>query len=316
MPILNAFSGVATIFLLGFIGFYLARSGMFPPQAIATLPWFTTTVAIPPFLMRTATETITKEQLASLLFETRIPCFSILIAFVSAILLSRLLRIAPKRKAMFQVGIATSNTMSIGLPINLALFGSVSLPYVLLYFVANAIFFWTIGCTTIARSGNAVDAPIFSLDTLKRVLSPPIVGFSLGLLLVFLDLRIPEFLDNTFKYLGDMVIGLTTLYIGMMISSIRREELSIDRDIIVATVGRMLFSPMIVLFLTWLMPVEPLMRNVFVIQSSLPVMINAAVLSAYYKTDAQYATILISVTTLLSLITIPLYMMFITLCLS
>jgi len=316
MAILNAFSGVATIFLLGLLGFYLARSGKVPPQTVAALPRFTTTIALPPFLLRTATETINRDQLTSLLIETRIPYISIFLTFFLAVFLTKLLRTAPARKAMFQVGIATSNAMTIGLPINLAIFGPAGLPYALLYFVANATFFWTIGCSSIARSGNAANEPMFSRESLKRIFSPPIIGFILGLLMVYFDLRLPDFLDKTFKYVGDMVVGLVTMYIGMTVSTIRREDISIDKDVIVVVIGRMFLSPLLILFLTWLMPIDPLMRNVFIIQSSLPVMINAAILCAYYQTDTRYAAVLISITTLLSLVTIPLYMVLITFFLS
>ena len=51
-----------------------------------------------------------------------------------------------------------------------------------------------------------------------------------------------------------------------------------------------------------------LMYKVFVIMASLPVMIQTVVLSSLYKTDTEYATLVVSATTLLSIITIPIYM--------
>ena len=316
MAILNAFSGVATIFLLVAIGFILIRSGKLSHEAMTALPRFITTIALPPFLLRTATTTLSKEQLSVLFTETRIPFFSIFIAFFIAFLLAHILQTKWERKGMFQAGFATSNAMAIGLPINLALFGEAGLPYALMYFVANATSFWTIGCYMISRSGRAPNASILSLETVKRVLSPPVVGLCIGLLLVCFDIKLPFFLDKTLKYLGDTVVGLSTLYIGMMIGTIRHEALFIDKDILAVVLGRFIICPLLILFLTWLLPIDPLMRNVFIIQSSLPVMVNAAILSAYYKADTLYATILVSITTLLSLITIPLYMALIILFLS
>ena len=46
-----------------------------------------------------------------------------------------------------------SNTIFIGLPVNFVLFGEGSLPYVLLNYIANTSFFWTIGAYSIARDG-------------------------------------------------------------------------------------------------------------------------------------------------------------------
>ena len=316
MGILNAFSGVATIFLLGLLGFVLARTGHVSQEAIAIIPRFLTTIALPPFLMRMTTATMSKDHLLLLFTEIRIPLLSIFLAFILAFILAILLKTPHDRRGMFQVGFATSNAMTIGLPINLALFGEGSLPYALIYFIANALFFWTIGCYLIARSGTVANASFFSLNALKRIFSPPIVGFVIGLVMVYFDFRLPNFLDMSLKYIGDMVVGLSTIYIGMMLSTIRREVLTLDRDIMAVIAGRFIISPILILFLTCLFPVDPLMRNVFVIQASLPVMINAAILTAYYKGDGSYAAVLISVTALLSVITIPIYMAFITLFLS
>lgn len=312
MTILNAFSGVSTIFLVGFLGFFLARKKLIGQEVIAVLPRFVTVIALPPYLLRTATTTMDKEHLMDLFAGAGIPFLAVFLAFAVAGILSVLMRVKPRRKGLFLVGFATSNAMNIGLPINIALFGEAALPYALVYFLANATTFWTFGCYSIARSGEGANVVLFSLGTLRRIFSPPLVGFGLGLLLVYLEWQLPVFLDKSFKYVGDMAIPLGTIYVGIMISSIRREDLGFDRDTLAVFAGRFLVSPLIVLFLTWLMPVPPLMRNVFLIQSSLPVMINAAILAGYYKADTRYATLLTGVSTLLSVITIPLFMLLIT----
>ncbi|SBV93524.1 Malate transport protein [uncultured delta proteobacterium] len=308
MTILNAFSGVSTIFLLGLLGFILARRGYAGPEIMAALPRFLTLVALPPFLLRTVTTTVDRELLLPLLAGTGIPFISMLTAFSLAVVLTWLLHTAPARKGMFRTGFATSNAMTIGLPINLALFGETGLPYALIYFFGNATFFWVVGCYSIARSGQGTAVSFISRETLKRVFSPPMIGFCLGLLLVYFDVRLPAFLDKTCKYVGDMVVALGTMYVGMMVSTIKREDIALDKDIVAVLAGRFLVSPLLIILLTNFFAVPPLMRNVFIIQASLPVMINAAIISAYYKTDIRYATIVISFSTVLSIITIPLYM--------
>lgn len=311
MTILNAFSGVASIFLLSLLGYVLARKGYAGPQIMAAIPRFFTLVALPPFLMRTVTTTVDKEQLLSLLAGTGIPLLSMALMFALAVILTWILRTPPARKGMFRAGFSTSNAMTIGLPINLALFGDVGLPYALIYFFGNASFFWIVGCYSIARSGQGEAVSFLSLDTVKRVFSPPMIGFCMGLLLVYADVKLPLFLDKSFKYVGDMVVALGTMYIGMMISTVKREDITLDKDIVAVIIGRALVAPLVIILLTQLFPVPSIMRDVFIIQASLPVMINAAVLTAYYKADVRYATILISFSTLLSILTIPAYMAFI-----
>ena len=309
MAFFNACSGVLTIFLVGLLGYILARKGWVAPDTAAVLPKFITTIALPPYLLRSITSSFGREQLIHLLYGAVVPFLSIFIAFFLAYMLSRALNVAKGRQGIFRTAFATSNTMNVGLPINIALFGETALPYVLLYFFANAIFFWTVGNYSIAHDGEGAQAKLFSLNTLKQICSPPLMGFACGIALVLLDLHLPEFIDKTFKYVGDMAIALSLLYIGIILKDTSLREYKFDRDIAWVLAGRFFISPALVIGLTTLITVPELMRNVFVIQSSLPVMMNAVILAGHYKADLRYATVAISLSTILSMLTIPAYML-------
>lgn len=313
MTILHAFSGVITIFFIGFLGYILASRKLIGPETIAILPRFVTVIVLPPYLLRSATTTLTKEQVLDIFAKAGLPFLSIILTFCLAACLCRIMRVAPSRRGSFMVGFAISNAMNIGLPINIALFGEAAVPHALIYFLANTVIFWTLGCYCIARSGQGESITLFSRDTLKRIFSPPLTGFALGLLLVFLEVHLPAFLDKSFKYVGDLAIPLGTMYVGIMIGCFEKKDLAPDRDAIAVFLGRFLLSPLLILGLTWLIPVPPLMRNVFIVQASLPVMMTSAILAAYYKADTHYASLIVGVSTMASIITIPVLMALITL---
>jgi predicted permease len=308
VTIFNAFSGVLTVFMMGALGYLLARRGFIGPELKTLLPRFTTFIVLPPYLLRTITTTLDRDQLLHLFASGAIPFLSIFFTFALAVALSRILRVPEKRSGIFRVGFANSNAMNIGLPINIALFGEVAVPYVLVYFFANAFTFWTIGNYSIAKSGGSAPARLCSRETLKQLFSPPLAGFLCGLLLVYFELNLPGFIDKTFKYVGDMAIALGTMYAGITMHGVTLRECRLDKDILAVFAGRFLISPLSILALTWWMPVPTLMRSVFIIQCSLPVMLNVSVLSAYYQADTRYAAVITSLTMLASIVTIPLYM--------
>lgn len=311
MSFWHACSGVMTVFLLGLLGYLLARAGKIPESAMQVLPRFVTTIVLPPYLLRNITSTFERDQLLHLVYGLVIPFASIFAVMLFAALLCKALKVRKGRRGIFKIAIVTSSTMNIGLPINVALFGDGSLPYVLLYFFANAVTFWTLGNYFIAHDGESAAVKLFSMQTLKQICSPPLMGFLLGVALVMLDVRVPVFLDKAFKYVGDMAIALSLMYVGVMLNDISFREAHMGRDELVVFAGRFIVSPLTVLLLSFVFPVPALMRNVFIIQSSLPVMMNLAILSGYYKADVKFGTLLTSVSTLISLITIPLFMMLI-----
>ncbi|CAK7023558.1 MAG: hypothetical protein DELT_02512 [Desulfovibrio sp.] len=311
MAFWNACSGVLTVFCLGLLGYLLARGEKIPESLVRILPRIVTTIVLPPYLLRNITSTFEREQLLHLVYGLAIPFISIFAVLALATLIERVMRVRPGRRGVFRTAFATSSTMNIGLPINVALFGDVALPYVLLYFLANAVIFWTLGNYFIAHDGESADVKLFSKQTLKQVCSPPLMGFLLGIALVLFDVHLPDFLDKSFKYVGDMAIALSLMYIGVMLNGISFSEIHLGKDEMAVFAGRFLLSPVAVLLLSFVFTVPPLMRNVFIIQASLPVMMNLAILSGYYKADVKFGTIVTSVSTLISLVTIPLYMVLI-----
>ena len=311
MAFWNACSGVLTVFCLGVLGYLLARANKLPESLVRILPRFVTTIVLPPYLLRNITSTFDRDQLLHLVYGLVIPFISIFAVMAFAALLCKVMKVRKGRRGIFKTAFATSSTMNIGLPINVALFGDASLPYVLLYFLANAVTFWTLGNYFIAHDGESANVRLFSMQTLKQVCSPPLMGFLLGIVLVLLDVRVPGFIDKSFKYVGDMAIALSLMYVGVMLNGISFREVHMGRDEMAVFAGRFLISPLTVLFLSFVFPVPALMRNVFIIQSSLPVMMNLAILSGYYKADVKFGTLITSVSTLISLVTIPLFMVLI-----
>ena len=303
----KAFSAVMTMFCIGILGYLLKRKGWITDETARVMPKFLTTIVLPPFLMRSITATFERDQLLELISGSVVPFISIILCFILAVFVARVFGLQKGRLGIFKVSFAMSNTMNIGLPINIALFGEMAVPYVLLYFFANVTMFWTVGNYCIAHDGNGAHVRMFSLESLKKVFSPPLLGFMTGLALVMLDIHLPVFIDKACKYVGDMAIGLGILYIGVMLQDVRFSDYKLERDVILVLVGRFIISPLAILVLSCFLPLPAIMRKVFVIQASLPVMMNAVILAGYYKADAKYAAVLISVSTLMAIGTVPLF---------
>lgn len=102
--------------------------------------------------------------------------------------------------------------MFIGLPVNIALFGEESIPFVLLYYLANTSFYWTIGVYEVSRDNpeNKVKSP-FQLKHVKRIFNPAVIGFLSGIVIVVTGIPIPSFLTNSFRYIGNLTTPLARM---------------------------------------------------------------------------------------------------------
>ncbi|MDR0882543.1 MAG: AEC family transporter [Candidatus Adiutrix sp.] len=314
---------VLSLFLIGFLGYVLARRRWFTPETSALLPRLVIMVTLPLYMFVNIVDSLSRDDLISLLHGVVVPALSIGLSFGLAALMALLIRVRPGRRGLFCTGSATSNTIFIGLPVNVALFGEAALPCVLAYYFANTTFFWTVGNYCLSLDGQRAREPIFSRATLRQIFSPPLIGFLLGVLLVLLGgepagLRPPQFFMDAASRVGQLTTPLAIIFIGLTLAGIKLKNLKPDRDVIMLLLGRLVVSPLtiILLLLLWRrlgLALPPLMAKVFIIQSSLPVVSSAVLMAGYHRSDAAYASVVVSLSTLLAMITIPAYMVVISL---
>ena len=113
------------------------------------------------------------------------------------------------------------------------------------------------------------------------------------------------------KYLGAMTTPLSMLFIGIVISRVEWRKMRLERDLVLVLVGRFLVTPLLLVLAICPTNLALLMKEVFFVQASMPVMTQTPILAEAYGADAEYAGIGTSLTTVLSLATIPLCMILI-----
>ncbi|MDU2064149.1 MAG: AEC family transporter [Sporomusaceae bacterium] len=308
MAFFQAITSLMTIVIMVSLGYFLTKGGWFRGESVPLVPRLVNYVALPTYMLWNLLSTFDKDHFIPLFSGIIVPILSMLLGFLVSILISKIINVPKNHQGTFRSAFFCSSSVFVGVPVNLALFGEKSLPYVLVYFLANAFLFWTIGNYSISLDGKQAPAKLISLASLKRVCSPPFMGFSLAVLLILLDVHLPDFLMNTCKYLGGMTTPLSMLFIGISMYGVKRSQLKLSKDIFFVLTGRFLISPFLVLFVASFFPIPELMKKVFVIQSALPAMTQTAVLAKVYEADSEYASILITLTTLLAVFAIPVYM--------
>lgn len=311
MVFLHAIEGLMSIVIMVSLGYLLTGKGWFTPENSKLLPKLVTYVSLPTYMVWNLLSTFNKDHFITLFGGIVVPILSMIMSFIIAFLVSKFLNLAPNRKGTFRSAFFCSSSLFVGVPVNLALFGESSTPYVLVYFLANAFLFWTIGNYSISLDGKTAPSKLISIDTIKRVFSPPFMGFTLAVLLILLEIPLPNFILNTCKYLGNMTTPLSMLFIGITIFGVKLNTIKFSKDVIAVLVGRFIISPIAVLLIASVIPIPDLMKKVFVIQAALPAMTQTTILAKVYQADAEYAAILVTITTLFAILAIPIYMAFI-----
>lgn len=113
-------------------------------------------------------------------------------------------------KGTFIAAFTGATVLFVGVPLVQTMYGSNGIPYLLVYFFANCVFIWTVGIFNIqldgARRGMTEEPKIFSVRGLKMLLSPPLMGFLIGLIVVLLSIPVPKFIAQSIPYNRSLAI--------------------------------------------------------------------------------------------------------------
>lgn len=302
----NAVSIVLTILLLMATGYFATMFGLIKKESAAFMSKLVVTVALPATMINNMTGYFTREQLLGAGIALLVPFLTVGAGLIVGWSLAYLLRITPSRRGVFVAMFAFSNTVFIGLPINQALFGDVASSYALFYFAGNTCLFWLIGVGGIKKDAHP-EMKMFSSDVLKRLFSPSLVSFIIGLLLVLIGIQLPDFLSKGFKYVSSLCTPLSLIYMGHVICSNGILNIRLGKDGWPVLLARFVICPAIAYGLVRLMGVQGTMGMVFVTQASMPVMSQIPILTGAYGADAGYATSVATVTTILCIVMLPVY---------
>ena len=311
----SALQSVLSVIIMIGLGFVLAKRGWFEGKASGLISRLVVSIALPAYMINNLLGGYDRQGLLSMLPGLGVPFIAMISGFILASFLALLIRVPKGRRGTFASMFSLSNSIFIGLPVNMLLFGDESLPFVLLYYIANTTCFWTIGTFGIANDGALLSGgpkpSLLSPSGLKPLLSPPLVAFVVAVTLIMLEISLPKWVMDTCKYLGNMTTPLSMLFVGIVVARVDWKKLRFGLDMLILVAGRFAFTPLIVFLLVKNGDFPVLMKQVFIIQAAMPAMTQTPILAEAYKADSEYAGLGTSLTTLLSLISIPVYMAFV-----
>lgn len=307
-----ALQSVFSVILMIGLGFGLAKARWFERDAGSLISRLVVDVALPSYMISNLMGGYDRAKLLSMLPGLLVPFVVMIASYLVAMGVAALLRVKRERRGTFQSMFALSNSVFIGLPVNLLLFGDASLPFALLYYIANTTLFWTVGVYGIAVDGavrNKSQKPsLLSPSGLRRILSPPLLGFLVAVILILLGVQLPKSIMDSCRYLGNMTTPLSMLFIGIVIARVEWKKLKFEKDYIAVLVGRFVATPALMAFVLRWFEFPLLMKQVFLMQATMPAMTQTPILAAAYKADTEYAAVGTSLTTVASMISIPVYM--------
>ncbi len=227
-------------------------------------------------------------------------CYTLLI--VSAIVMSRLLKLEGKTANIFTSMATFGNMGFMGIPLLLGVFDDPATQVsIAIYTVIDMALLWTYGVYLCSRHREEKGR----MGALKNMINPTTVALLIGFVVMALQIPVPDVLMSTVSGVGNTSKYLTLVYLGGVLAFISVGNIVRKPNIFVLTAVKMLALPIIAyILLGFFLP--PVPRMILTLIVGLPAMTTVAMIATVYESDVDYATEIIFVTTLASLVTIPL----------
>ena len=304
---LTSITSIIPIIAIIILGYILQVKGWFGDDFGPNLSRLIMNVALPASIFVSVMKYLTLDKLISLSGGLLYTFVAFILGYIVAYIAVVLFKVRPGRQGTMINTFVNANTIFIGLPLNVALFGEQALPYFLIYYITNTISTWTLGVylmTSDSKSGKSKETTKFDW---KKLLPAPLIGFLVALLFLILRLSIPDFATNTLTYIGNIVTPLSLIYIGIVLAKAGLNTIAFDKDTIVTLVGRFILAPLIMLLvLKFFAPnMETVEFKTFMIQSATPALAVLPILANQGKGDVEFSTNVVTLSTVLFIIVIP-----------
>lgn len=204
-------------------------------------------------------------------------------------------------------GVIFSNAGFMSLPLQMAILGDDGVFYGATYVVVFNIIVWTLGLILIGGKEAEV-TPV------KILLNPCVISIGVGLILFLFNLSkyIPSTVTSSINHIGNLNTPLPMFIIGYHLSKSKIIKAITDKRIWISIFLRLVVAPFFSLLLLYILKFTPLaIENTLavscIIAASAPCAALTTIFSEKFNKDTTLSVRLVSISTLLSIFTMPLF---------
>lgn len=225
-----------------------------------------------------------------------------------AFLLPRFLTKKKDDEGIVGFALMFGNVGFMGYPVVASIFGQQAVFYAAVLNVVNTFAVFTIG--TILIVGDLSDGKHFQ----KKVLySTPMLSAYLAMLIVALGIdNIPGLISQPLTMIGNITVPAALLIVGSSMSQLSLRTMLGNRTVYATTLFRLMLIPLGFYYLCGALGFDPYVVNINTVVIAMPVATYGTILCLKHNRDTTLMTEVTLITTLLSMLTIPLLTMLFT----
>lgn len=306
MDFFVVFSKVLVIFILILIG-YTARKKIVSAEGQRDITNLLLYVFLPCTLLRAFNTTFEAKTFMSASSIMLIMFVTYTFATISSIIISKFFTSEKPKQAIFIMALTLPNVGFMGYPVISSLLGE---EYVFYAVIANVIFeflSWGVMVSIIQKYTNSNVKNSF----LKQILSTPaLIAIFLGMILYFSPFTIPEPFISVINLLANAMTPVAMIIVGMSLAKANLKKVIIKKELYIVSIFRLIIYPSILMIILKFLGFNDVILSIPTILFAMPSAGYCAMLAHKFGADDTFASEIITISSLLSMISIPFLLSF------
>ena len=299
MDIMVVFQKMLKLFLLLILGFVLFKCHIFDEYTNKKISALIVNVASPMLIISSiAGVEGSNKSIVFLMIGAGI------LMYIGFIILGKIInRIFPFPKKdwpVYECMVVFANTGFMGYPVLLDVFGQEAVFYASLIHMAFNFFVYTYAIMCLTKGDDSE----FKLN-FKQLLTPGIILIFVGIFIYLFDIQLPSVLMDTINSVGSLTAPLSMMMIGSSLAVYPIKDSFTDWRSYVFAFVRLMIVPFVTMIMCRLLHIDAYYANITIITNAMPVGSMVLMLATQYNANVKIVTRNIVVSTLLSVITIP-----------
>lgn len=294
---------IVQLFLMIFMGYLIVKTGLVRDDDSKVLSKIILYLIVPCVIINAFQVDYTTDTVKGLLI-------AFAASVMTQVILLVVISVAGKLLHLNEVEVASvyySNSGNLIVPIVTFILGQEWVLYGCVFMSVQLVFLWTHCKKIISREA--------SYDWKKIILNINMISIFIGVVLFFTKIRLPEIIGNTLASVGTMIAPASMIVTGMLFAGMNLKQIFANKRVYFITFLRLIAVPLIALVLIKLSNLasfsadgNKIMLIVFLAIIT-PSASTVTQMCQVYGNDSRYASAINVMTTLLSIITMPVMVM-------
>ena len=286
------FNQILVMFILMAIGAFLSKKKLLDKNGALQIGNILLIIVVPIIIINSFCVEYNREKLHALGITFIISIFVLIIALLIS-------KIFFNKKPIYNFAASFSNVGFIGIPLVAAVFDGEAVFYITCIIAQLVVLQWTYGLFVITD-----DKKFINFKTV--IFSPVVISFIIGLVIFILNIQVPYIVSETFGFITSLNTPLAMIICGFYLSQCNIKKMFTNKELYYFAFVRLIFIPIVTVLFMILIPNDYLeMKLAILIAASTPTGANITFLASKYDKDYELAVQCVCLSTLLSIVTIP-----------